>query len=46
MFIVAFADGGGGEAFTLHQIRELDGSHVGHVLAMALSNLKSTSHKT
>ena len=28
----------GGE-FTLHQIRELNGSRVGHVLAMAPSNL-------
>ena len=26
---------------TLHQIRELDGSHVGHVLAMAPSTFKT-----
>ena len=29
--------GRGGGVFTLHQIRELDGSRVGHVLAMAPS---------
>ena len=27
---------------TLHQIRELDGSHVGHVLAMAPSTFKTS----
>ena len=30
-----------GVGLTLHQIRELDGSHVGHVLAMAPSTFKT-----
>ena len=33
--------GGHGVGLTLHQIRELDGSHVGHVLAMAPSTFKT-----
>ena len=41
MFIVAFADEGVGHS-PFHQMRQLDGSRVGHVLAMEIQNSSLT----